>query len=69
MIQKEKTILHFVGIGGIGMSGIAEVFLNQGYQVTGSDMLDSDITKRLSHLGASSAPVITPPTSRAPAWS
>jgi UDP-N-acetylmuramate--alanine ligase len=52
MHQKEKTQLHFVGIGGIGMSGIAEVFLNQGYPVTGSDLSASDVTKRLVELGA-----------------
>ena len=43
MHKKEETLLHFVGIGGIGMSGIAEVFLNQGYQVTGSDVTESDL--------------------------
>jgi UDP-N-acetylmuramate--alanine ligase len=49
---KEETRLHFVGIGGIGMSGIAEVFLNQGYQVSGSDLAESEITQRLGDLGA-----------------
>lgn len=44
--------LHFIGIGGIGMSGIAEVLLNQGFRVTGSDLLDSDIIARLRELGA-----------------
>ena len=44
--------IHFVGIGGIGMSGIAEVLLNLGYQVQGSDLKASDITKRLERLGA-----------------
>ena len=44
--------VHFVGIGGIGMSGIAEVFLNQGFRVTGSDVADSDSTRRLRELGA-----------------
>jgi UDP-N-acetylmuramate--alanine ligase len=44
--------IHFVGIGGIGMSGIAEVLLNLGYQVQGSDLKSSDITKRLERLGA-----------------
>jgi UDP-N-acetylmuramate--alanine ligase len=43
--------IHFVGIGGIGMSGIAEVLLNQGYRVSGSDLKESDITKRLMELG------------------
>lgn len=46
-----KPKLHFVGIGGIGMSGIAEVFHSQGYTVSGSDASESDTTKRLSSLG------------------
>ncbi|MCX7816373.1 MAG: UDP-N-acetylmuramate--L-alanine ligase [Syntrophales bacterium] len=44
--------IHFVGIGGIGMSGIAEVLLNLGYNVSGSDIALSDITHRLETLGA-----------------
>jgi UDP-N-acetylmuramate--alanine ligase len=44
--------VHFVGIGGIGMSGIAEVLLSLGYQVSGSDVKLSPITERLSKLGA-----------------
>jgi UDP-N-acetylmuramate--alanine ligase len=44
--------IHFVGIGGIGMSGIAEVLLNQGYVVQGSDLKASRITDRLARLGA-----------------
>ncbi|HEX8538355.1 MAG TPA: UDP-N-acetylmuramate--L-alanine ligase [Cystobacter sp.] len=44
--------VHFVGIGGIGMSGIAEVLLNQGYRVSGSDLKASDLTRRLERLGA-----------------
>jgi len=44
--------IHFVGIGGIGMSGIAEVLLNLGYTVSGSDLRDSDTVKRLRDLGA-----------------
>jgi len=44
--------LHFVGIGGIGMSGIAEVLLNLGYTVQGSDAKTSKITDRLAALGA-----------------
>jgi len=43
--------IHFVGIGGIGMSGIAEVLLNLGYQVSGSDLKESDTTRRLLELG------------------
>ncbi len=44
--------VHFVGIGGIGMSGLAEILLNLGYTVTGSDLKRSDITDRLVRLGA-----------------
>lgn len=44
--------IHFVGIGGAGMGGIAEVLLNQGYQITGSDSAENNITRRLSRLGA-----------------
>ena len=51
MRRKVETI-HFVGIGGIGMSGIAEVLLNLGYKVTGSDLGVTDITQRLRDLGA-----------------
>ena len=51
MLHKKHKI-HFVGIGGIGMSGIAEVLLNSGYAVSGSDLQDSDATRRLRSLGA-----------------
>jgi UDP-N-acetylmuramate--alanine ligase len=44
--------VHFVGIGGIGMSGIAEVLLNLGYKVSGSDLRSSAVTQRLASLGA-----------------
>ncbi|MFT7369672.1 MAG: UDP-N-acetylmuramate--alanine ligase [Alteromonas macleodii] len=44
--------IHFVGIGGIGMSGIAEVLLSHGYVVQGSDLKETPITKRLQKLGA-----------------
>jgi len=50
MFKKIKHI-HFVGIGGIGMSGIAEVLLNLGYRVSGSDMKTSDTTDRLKKIG------------------
>lgn len=50
MKHKVKHI-HFVGIGGAGMSGIAEVFVNLGYQVSGSDLMDSPVIQRLSNLG------------------
>jgi UDP-N-acetylmuramate--alanine ligase len=45
--------IHFVGVGGIGMSGIAEVLLNLGYQISGSDLKTSAVTQRLAALGAS----------------
>ena len=48
----ELGAIHFVGIGGIGMSGIAEVLLNHGYLVQGSDQKTSKITDRLAELGA-----------------
>jgi len=51
MLQKKHRV-HFVGIGGIGMSGIAEVLLNLGYAVTGSDLHESEVTGRLRKLGA-----------------
>ena len=51
MIRGVKKV-HFVGIGGIGMSGLAEILLNLGYQVSGSDPTPSAITKRLEKLGA-----------------
>ncbi len=51
MKHKVKHI-HFVGIGGSGMSGIAEVLLNLDYKISGSDLSDSTTTKRLSSLGA-----------------
>ena len=44
--------IHFVGIGGSGMSGIAEVLVNQGYQVSGSDLAENAATRRLAQLGA-----------------
>ncbi|MGH7766769.1 MAG: UDP-N-acetylmuramate--L-alanine ligase [Candidatus Binatia bacterium] len=51
MFEKKHRV-HFVGIGGIGMSGIAEVLLNLGYSVTGSDLRKSEATERLRSLGA-----------------
>lgn len=50
-MYKTFEIIHFVGIGGIGMSGIAEVLKNVGYEVRGSDLKDSETTKRLKTLG------------------
>src|SRR5262247_2846806 len=50
MFKRIKHV-HFVGIGGIGMSGIAEVLLNLGYRVTGSDLASGPVTRRLEELG------------------
>ena len=50
MRHKVKRI-HFVGIGGSGMSGIAEVFANLGYTVTGSDLTESAPVRRLRAMG------------------
>ena len=47
----KKYHIHFVGIGGIGMSGIAELLLNLGYKVSGSDTSSSDLTRRLESIG------------------
>lgn len=48
----EGAKIHFIGIGGISMSGIAQIMLQKGYKVTGSDRCESEITKKLSSLGA-----------------
>jgi len=50
-LDKNQTI-HFIGIGGAGMSGIAEVLLTKGHQISGSDMHESEVTNRLKKLGA-----------------
>jgi UDP-N-acetylmuramate--alanine ligase len=50
-LPTEMGPIHFVGIGGIGMSGIAEVLVNHGYRVQGSDLKESPITKRLAAMG------------------
>lgn len=50
-MRKIKRI-HFVGIGGAGMGGIAEVLVNEGYQVSGSDIQENAVTQRLAQLGA-----------------
>jgi UDP-N-acetylmuramate--alanine ligase len=50
-MRRIRTI-HFVGIGGAGMCGIAEVLLNQGYTITGSDIKASAVTERLESMGA-----------------
>jgi UDP-N-acetylmuramate--alanine ligase len=51
-VFKSIKKIHFVGIGGIGMSGIAEILLNRGFEVSGSDLILTEVTKRLSDLGA-----------------
>ena len=50
-MYKRFEKVHFVGIGGVGMSGIAEVLNNLGYEVDGSDLRESETTKRLRELG------------------
>ena len=65
MFKRYKHI-HFVGVGGIGMSGIAELLLNLGYQVSGSDVKESDLTRRLAIRARTSTSVIMPTTLRGP---
>lgn len=50
--MRRVKCIHFIGIGGAGMSGIAEVLLNEGYQISGSDIAENPITQRLSEKGA-----------------
>lgn len=50
--MRRVSQIHFVGIGGAGMSGIAEVLLNEGYQISGSDIADGPVTQRLTKAGA-----------------
>src|SRR5436853_475067 len=52
MLRGRSVHAHFVGIGGIGMSGIAEILLHLGCTVTGSDLKESETTTRLGALGA-----------------
>jgi UDP-N-acetylmuramate--alanine ligase len=51
-VKHKVRRIHFVGIGGVGMSGIAEVLVNLGYQVSGSDLASNATTDRLANLGA-----------------
>lgn len=51
MMMSTIKNVHFVGIGGIGMSGIAEILLNQGFNISGSDMAKTEVTDRLESLG------------------
>ena len=50
--MRRINTIHFVGIGGSGMGGIAEVLLNLGYRVQGSDLKPNAVTQRLTELGA-----------------
>ena len=50
-LQNNSIAVHFIGIGGISMSGIAELFLDKGFRVSGSDLHESAVTKRLESLG------------------
>ena len=52
MMFRKVNKVHFVGIGGIGMSGIAELLLNLGFSVSGSDLNDSEIIRNLRSKGA-----------------
>ena len=66
MLGRTRRI-HFVGIGGIGMSGIAELLANLGYEVSGSDAKTSDVTDRLATLGVRDRDAgTTPRTSATP---
>ncbi len=49
---RKSNKMHFLGIGGIGMSGIAEILINLGYEISGSDIKKSEITKKLKSMGA-----------------
>ena len=51
-LAKAFPRVHFVGIGGSGMSGIAEVLINLGFTVSGSDLADNAVTRRLAGMGA-----------------
>jgi UDP-N-acetylmuramate--alanine ligase len=51
VFRKPDTVVHFVGIGGMGMCGIAEVLINMGYSVSGSDLAETEITRHLASIG------------------
>lgn len=51
LVSPDIRRIHFIGIGGISMSGLAEILLSQGYKISGSDMKPSDITQKLESLG------------------
>ena len=50
--MRRVKCIHFIGIGGAGMSGIAEVLRNEGYQISGSDLTNNQVTERLAQKGA-----------------
>ncbi|WP_414673849.1 Mur ligase domain-containing protein, partial [Methylophaga sp. UBA3595] len=50
-MQSRVKHIHFIGIGGVGMGGIAEVLLNLGYQVSGSDLNENSLIQHLRQLG------------------
>ena len=52
ILFRKSRRMHFIGIGGIGMSGIAEILINLGYEVSGSDLRESEQTRRLGSMGA-----------------
>ena len=58
-LTKAFPRVHFVGIGGVGMSGLAEVLCTLGYQVSGSDSADNAVTRRLASLGIAVTRVMT----------
>jgi hypothetical protein len=64
--MRRINTIHFVGIGGSGMCGIAEVLLNLGYAVQGSDMKATSVTRWLAGLGARTLSVTRPRISPAP---
>ena len=51
MVMRRIRRIHFVGVGGVGMGGIAEVLVNLGYQISGSDLVENTVTRRLADLG------------------
>ena len=51
-MYNKKQHLYFIGIGGVGMAGIAEILINMGYKVSGSDIRENHLTAHLSKLGA-----------------
>jgi UDP-N-acetylmuramate-alanine ligase len=67
MLGKTRRI-HFVGVGGIGMSGIAELLANLGYAVSGSDARRSAVTDRLASLGVTVQAGHVRPMSATPTW-